>query len=134
MFIKTIFSTLILFVLIGCKEDFPVYSKFINEQNISKVKCLNYMVFNKKDEKLLEDSFGYKDDDSCFHRVVLTKYRVESCQNPVVKSIGSDFNGYIRVEVKKGLKCYYKAQSDYKSDLNGAYTRVLNKIKIDFNP
>ncbi len=133
MLTKTIFSTLLLFATTGCKEDFPVYSKFLNEPNSSNIKCLNYLVFNDIDKKLLEDNFGLKDDNSCSYGVVLTKYRLASCQNPMAKSLGSDFNGYIRIEVKKGLKSYYKVQSNYKNDQNTAYERVLNKIKIDFN-
>ena len=50
-------------------------------------------------------------------------------RNPIVKSIGSDFDGYIRIEIKKGFKCYYKVQSDFKSDENAAFERVLKKIE-----
>jgi len=63
----------------------------------------------------------------------LTKYHVGSCNNPIVKSTGSDFDGYVRIEIKKGFKCYYKVQSDYKSDVDAAFERVLKKVKIDLN-
>jgi len=125
--------TIILFVLLGCKEDFPVYSKFTNEQNSSQIKCLNYIIFNNQDKQLLEKSFGIKDDKSCSYKVSLIKYKVKSCTNPIVKSIGSDFNGYIRVEIKKGFKNYYKIQSDYKNDSEKAFKRVLNGISKVFN-
>ena len=96
-------------------------------------KCLHYAVLDTQDKALLEKRFGLTDDPKCAYRVELTKYRVGSCNNPVVKSTGSDFNGYVRIEIKKGFKCYYKVQSDYKNDVNGAFERVLKKAKIDLN-
>jgi hypothetical protein len=91
------------------------------------------MALDKKDKEILEQYFKLKNDTSCPYRVELTKYHVGSCNNPVVKSIGSDFNGYIRIEIKKGFKCYYKVQSDYKDDADAAFERVLKRVKIDIN-
>ena len=132
MFIKTTLFTLLLFALIGCEENFPTYSKFCNDTNSSQINCLNYMVFNKQDKKLLQDSFALKNDNTCPYKVVLTKYKVEACSNPIVKSTGGDFNGYVRVEVKKGFECYFKIQSDYKNYPDEAFERVLKGIKKVF--
>jgi hypothetical protein len=82
------------------------------------------VVFNKQDKKQLQDSFTLKDDNTCPYKVVLTKYKVEACSNPIVKSIGGDFNGYVRVEVKKGFKCYFKIQSDY--EIAETYTEMYS--------
>jgi len=132
MFTKTTLFTILLFALLGCKENFPVYSQFYYDTNSSHINCLNYVVFNKQDKKQLQDSFTLKDDNTCPYKVVLTKYKVEACSNPIVKSIGGDFNGYVRVEVKKGFKCYFKIQSDYKNSPEDAFERVQKGISKNF--
>jgi hypothetical protein len=60
--------------------------------------------------------------------VELTRYHIGACDNPAVKSLGSDFNGYVRLEIKKSFKCHYKVQSDFKNDEDAAFERVLKKI------
>jgi len=117
----------------GCQEDFPTYSTFCNEKTMTPPECLHYAVLNKQDKALLEKYFGVAEDPKCAYRVELTKYHVGSCNNPIVKSTGSDFDGYVRIEIKKGFKCYYKVQSDYKNDVDAAFERVLKKVKIDLN-
>jgi len=117
----------------GCKEEFPTYSTFCDQNSITFPDCLHYTVFDTNDKKALEQAFGISNDTHCDYRVELIKYHVGACNNPVVKSIGSDFNGYVRVEIKKGFKCYYKIQSDYKDDVNAAFDRVLKRVKIDLS-
>jgi len=116
-------------LLVGCQEDFPTYSGFCNENNMPPPKCLHYIVLDKKDKNLLEKHFGLKDDTACEYRAELIRYHVGTCNNPVVKSTGGDFNGYVRVEIKKGFTCYYKVQSDFKNDENAAFKRVLKRIE-----
>ncbi len=125
-----LFFTLLL--LAGCKEDFPTYSSFC-EQNQTSFDCLNYIVLDPKDKKILKNVFKTKERTGCSYRVELTKYHIGNCNNPIVKSTGSDFDGYVRIEIKKGFKCYYKVQSDYKNDAEAAFERVLKKVKIDLN-
>jgi hypothetical protein len=96
-------------------------------------KCLHYAILDKQDKDIVQKYFAVADDTTCSYRVELTKYHVGACNNPVVKSIGSDFDGYVRIEIKKGFKCYYKVQSDYKNDVDSAFERVLKKAKIDLN-
>ncbi len=122
-----------LLLMTGCKEEFPVYSTFCDQNSTVFPDCLHYTVFDVKDKKALEASFGIDNSEQCAYRVELIKYHVGSCNNPVVKSMGSDFNGYVRIEIKKGFKCYYKIQSDYKDDVNAAFDRVLKRVKIDVN-
>ena len=106
---------------------------FCNEKSMTPPKCLHYAVLDKEDKTLLEKHFGVIDDPTCSFRVELTKYHADNCNNPIVKSTGSDFDGYVRIEIKKGFKCYYKIQSDYKNDADAAFERVLKKVKIDLN-
>jgi len=120
-------------LFLGCQEDFPTYSTFCDQETMSPPNCLHYAVLDKQDKVLLEKHFGVTDDPKCSYRVELTKYHVGNCNNPIVKSTGSDFDGYVRIEIKKSFKCYYKVQSDYKNDAEAAFGRVLKKVKIDLN-
>ncbi len=130
---KKISFLLFLFLfLTGCKEEFPTYASFCS-QDKRVFDCLHYAVLDSTDKQKLQNAFGIADTKNCPYRVELTKYHVGCCNNPVVKSTGSDFDGYVRIEIKKGFKCYYKVQSDYKSDVNAAFERVLEKAKIDLN-
>ena len=130
---KPLLFLLGLLLFAGCQEDFPTYSTFCDQEVMPPPKCLHYAVFDKQDKDMLQKHFGVIDDTKCSYRVELTKYHVGSCNNPIVKSIGSDFDGYVRIEIKKGFKCYYKVQSDYKSDVNAAFERVLKRSKNEIN-
>jgi len=133
MHLSKIFLLPVFLFITGCQEDFPTYSTFCNDKSMTPPKCLHYAVLNKRDKNILQKSFSLTENSKCEYRVELTKYHVGSCSNPVVKSMGSDFNGYVRIEIKKGFKCYYKVQSDYKHDVNRAFERVVKKAKIDLN-
>lgn len=128
---KTFFTLLGLSLsLVGCQESFPAYSTPY-PQNDSGLTCLHYSVLDKQDKIQLLEAFALQEDDACAYRVQLTKYGVGKCNNPAVKSLGSDFNGYVRVEIKKGFTTYYKVQSNYKEDMHAAFERVVTKIKQD---
>lgn len=124
--ILLIFSVLL---LVGCKEDYPVYSSFCEQDKKDFPKCLRYAVLNAEDKRVIENAFGMKEDVSCPYRVELTRYHTGLCDNPATKISRKDFNGYVRIEVKKSFKCYYKVQSDFKNDENAALERVLQKVK-----
>jgi hypothetical protein len=113
----------------GCREDFPTYSGFCDQNGTKTLQCLHYAVLDKKDKTSLEKHFGITDDPKCPYRVELSRYHVGDCNNPVVKSVGSDFDGYVRIEIKKGFACYYKVQSDFKNDEEAALERVLVRFK-----
>ncbi len=116
------------FLLLGCEENFPVYSTATQEAD-SSFPCLHYTVLQHKDKKQVEEAFAMVEDENCIYRVELIKYRVGTCNNPIVKTTGGDFNGYVRIEVKKGFKTLYKVQSDYKHNMQAAFNRVLQKVK-----
>ena len=123
----TFFLLVLSFFLGGCEEEFPVYTTVLQNHTLS-LPCLHYTVLDINDKKRVENAFGSKDDLQCVYRVELTKYKIDACNNPVVKSVGGDFNGYVRIEVKKGFTSVFKVQSDYKNDMNAAFQRVLRKI------
>ena len=126
---KVLLSLLFLFLFTSCKEEFPTYTAYCQEEAVT-LPCLHYSVLDPKDKARLQDAFELNEVSDCPYRVELIRYAVGNCNNPVVKSVGGDYNGYVRVEVKKGFKCYHKIQSDYKEDEDAALERVLKKIKM----
>ncbi len=84
-----------------------------------------------QDKRNIEKSLGVLNNPTCPYHVNFIVYHVGSCNNPVVKSIGSDFDGYVRVEILKGLDCIYKVQSDFKSDEESAKQRVFEQLQKD---
>lgn len=88
---------------------------------------------NLHDKTVLEEAIGLKENPACPYYLKLTKYKIGQCNNPVIKSMGSDFEGYVRLEILKGFTCYYKVQSDYKLDGDAAFIRVLDRAKKDLN-
>ena len=127
---KAILALLVVFLL-GCQEKYPTYAAFCEQNDTKFPSCLHYALLDKGEKEMIEKSFGIKEDEACPYRVELTKYYIGNCNNPVVKSVGGDFDGYIRIEIKKGFKCYYKVQSDFKSDENAAFERVLKEIETE---
>ena len=125
----SVFLMLFAALFAGCKEDYPVYSSFCEQNSTSFPPCLRYAVLDAEDKKTVENTFGIKEDPSCPYRVELTKYHMGLCDNPATKVSGSDYKGYVRIEVKNSFKCYYKVQSDFKSDENAAFERVLKYIE-----
>ncbi|MBD3792331.1 MAG: hypothetical protein IE918_09370 [Campylobacterales bacterium] len=127
-----LFSLLfVTFLLTGCEERFPVYASFCTQEKAPSLSCLRYPLVEPQDKLLLEEALGFKEDPACPYYLKLTKYKIGQCNNPVVKSTGSDFEGYVRLEILKGFTCYYKIQSDYKLDRDAAFKRVLEQTKID---
>ena len=131
--VKMKFSSFLpfLFILTGCGEDFSTYSSFCESEK-TVFTCLHYVIEDTQEKQSLIDAFHLKDTATCPFTVSLIKYHVGKCDNPLIKSRGSDFYGYIRVEVKKGFKCYYKIQSNYKVDVERAFERVLKKVKTEY--
>lgn len=128
-YVRSLLFMVLAMLLLGCKEKFPVYSSFCEGNETFTPPCLHYAIYNPKDKAAVENALGIENTPECEYRVELTKYHVSNCDNPVVKSIGSDFDGYIRLEIKKGFICYYKVQSDYKSDADAAFDRILEQCK-----
>ena len=128
---RTFFTLLPLLSLLlaGCEETFPVYQSYCQKSKADFPSCLHYMVEMPEEKDRIETAFGLPNDPSCPYTVSLIKYCVGKCTNPYIKSVGGDFNGYVRIEVKKGFKCYYKIQSDYKNSMEAAFERVLDAVE-----
>lgn len=115
----------------GCEERFPVYAKYCQPKTAS-LDCLRYdALMNATDQNQIAQTLELPHDPHCKNLLQLTRYHVGECNNPLVKSIGGDFDGYVRIQINRGMNCYYKAQSDFKNDEEAAYQRVLLQVQDD---
>lgn len=60
------------------------------------------------------------------------------CTNAQSRSLGSDFDGYVRITLKDGTTTIARAQSDYKGEatpemVQAIYTKLLQKLQWDKN-
>ena len=77
----------------------------------------------------VKEAIKAKITDDCPYRIEGEIYRTAKCNSIEAKSIGTDFNGYVRLNILYGNKCIYKIQSDFKNDEDGAISRVLETLK-----
>ncbi len=114
----------------GCESRNPVYSKFYNDNNISlplscvKVNIDNDIILSHN----VKEALNTKISNDCPYRIEGEIYRAAKCTSIEAKSIGTDFNGYVRLNIFQGNKCIYKVQSDFKNDEEGAIKRVLDTL------
>jgi len=120
-----------LFLLAGCENKNPVYSGFCDDTNISlPLSCIKIDMDN--DIILahnVKEAMKAKITDNCSYRIEGEIYRTAKCNSIEAKSIGADFNGYVRLNILYGNKCIYKIQSDFKNDEDAAIKRVLDTFK-----
>jgi hypothetical protein len=120
-----------LFLLAGCESKNPVYSGFCDDVNVSlpiscvKVDIKNDIILSSNFKEAMKDKIS----DNCPYHIEGEIYRASKCNSIEAKSIGVDFNGYVRLNIFQGNKCIYKAQSDFKNDEDAAIKRVLETLK-----
>ncbi len=120
-----------LFLLAGCESRNPVYSGFCDDVNVSlplpciKVDIKNDIILSGNFKEAMKDKIS----SNCPYRAQGEIYRTVKCNSIEAKSIGADFNGYVRINIFQGDKCIYKAQSDFKNDEDAAIKRVLDRLK-----
>jgi hypothetical protein len=113
---------------IAC-EDYPVYSGYLNNHEKLSLSCINLKTFDPKLTTALEKSLTLYNTKTCKYQLTGYIHHVDSCSNPQVKSLGADFNGYVRLEIRDENKTIYRVQSDFKSEEEKALYRVIKKIK-----
>ena len=112
-------------------EEYPVYATNPSNQLTLPLNCINISTFNPKLTKPLKEKFKSFNNKECKYKITGYIHFVDSCDNPDTKSLGADFNGYIRLYIKEKGSVVYKVQSDFKSDKQSAIERVLQKVTKD---
>lgn len=120
-----------LLFLSGCESKNPVYSGFCDDTNVSlplhcvKVDMQNDIILSSNFKETMKDKIS----NNCPYNVKGEIYRTAKCNSIEAKSIGVDFNGYVRINIFQGNKCIYKVQSDFKNDEDAAIKRVLETLR-----
>jgi len=93
----------------GCHD---IYTQFCSEKK-EKISCLKES--DDYSKTVINSQFKSLYRADCPYELQLTHYSVVTCNNPTLKSIGSDFDGYVRINVFKGAQCYWRSQKDFKA-------------------
>lgn len=104
-----ILLTAYLLLATGCRE---VYSQFCTDAK-EKLDCLR-PADTAAAEVLQHYLPGYA-DETCPYTFQVVHHEVKACTDPKTKAVGSDFDGYVKLQVFNGGVCYYRVQMDYKS-------------------
>ena len=119
-------------LLLSCKN---MYSKVFDKEEVGKIYCLqvegNDMFLNSKIISLLkEENIQIKKD--CPYKLETYWLKLSQCNNPKGKSIGADFDGYVRFSIYKGNKLVYRCQEDYKGEFGDYIIKdLINQMKKD---
>jgi hypothetical protein len=96
--------------LFGC-SDAPIYKT----NNLKEIpKCVNAISLFKEDIEVARDFFEVS--ENCEHELLIEPHRTHNCNNPRVKSLGSDFDGYVSIKIYKDEKLLFRSQTDFKGD------------------
>lgn len=125
---KHVFNLLFLSLLIltGCDTK-PIFSKIIDASIVSSV---------PKAAKIVGDDYGVVPllhDGNSSIEIRIQKTRA-ACSTERARSLGSDFDGYILIEVYKDGKLAAKAQMDFKTepskkDFKKVWTELASILK-----
>lgn len=121
--------------LSGCENFYSkFYKKDIKNENIN---CLNVNGKNPVLKNRLVNLFkeeNIKIEEDCPYSIDVTSRFLSQCSNPVAHSIGADFDGFLRFDLKKNGKTVYRVQMDWKGELNDERIKdLIKKMKEDLN-
>ncbi|MDD5360259.1 MAG: hypothetical protein PHI02_08330 [Sulfurovaceae bacterium] len=121
------FLTLIffLFFLSGC-ENFPVYEEFSTDKKT--FECLDLDINDTKLSNELKEEIEFVPKENCKYKLKGYIHNSVKCISLQAKTYGTDFDGYVYLEIKDNNNRLYRVQSDFKEDLSGAINRVAAKI------
>ncbi len=93
--------------LISCNA--PIYK----EAKISEVlECLKLDAIEGEAEA--RELFHFS--KTCDTTLLLDSHFIHNCHNPRVKSLGSDFDGYVSLRIEENGTLLYRSQTDFKGD------------------
>ncbi len=65
--------------------------------------------------------------ESCQYRLVIKSVAIHNCNNPQVKSLGSDIDGYVKLELYADKIMIFRSQTDFKGDDHSSHLQRLIK-------
>ncbi len=122
------------FMLLQSCENY--YAKFYDESiknseiECVKVKDCSIFLAGKIVKALREEKIIVRDD--CPYTLSVTSKFLSQCTSPHAKSVGADFDGYLRFDLKKDGRLLYRIQMDWKGEFNEKrITNLIRKMKKD---
>ncbi len=129
-------TVLLTFILLQSCENY--YAKFYDESiknrkiNCVKVKDSSPFVIGKVIKALKEEDLPLS--DNCPYTLSVTSKLISQCTSPQAKSVGADFDGYLRFDLKKDGKLLYRIQMDWKGEFNENRIRnLVRRMKKDIH-
>jgi len=96
----------------GCNSD--IYSQFCTPEKVE-ITCLKLESLEDEVSQIMRLHFGkIAQSENCVFTLQGMRHHVDACQNPVANSVGSDFDGYVKLQIFHNGTCYYRVQADYK--------------------
>lgn len=108
---RVVFVFVVLF-FIGCGER--AYKKMYAKPS-RHIDCLALHSDNPLTTYFLKKEFHFTQD--CPFTLKTTSHFIATCTSARAKSLGSDFDGYLRLELLEGNKLLYRNQLDFKGCL-----------------
>ena len=125
MIYRIAFVFLLLFT--GC-SDYPIYKE--KKESLQNIHCLNIIALEDSDIQIAKKYLNnFEFSETCKFKFEIKPHLIHKCSNPKVKSLGSDFDGYVLIKLSKNNKLYFRSQVDFKGD---EYAPHLKKLLIDF--
>lgn len=122
---KIISVILLLFFLSGC-ENFPVYEEFPTDKKT--FECLELDINDTKLLSEVKKEIEFIPKKNCKYKLQGYIHNSLKCTSLQAKTYGTDFDGYVYLEVRDNKNRVYRVQSDFKEDLPSAIHRVVTKI------
>ena len=103
----------------------------MTKEHPAPLKCIRIASFDPAITNALKKELSGLEDKNCSYTVNGYIHHVDTCNNPQVKSLGADFNGFVRLKVSNKSIAIYRVQSDFKSDEKAALKRATEKLKSE---
>ncbi len=117
---KFIFWALLGLILVGC--DQKIYEKIYSKPS-TKITCLRLKSDNPITEYLLRQEYTFS--SHCPYTLKTTSHFISTCSSAKAKALGSDFDGYLRLELWQNKRLLYRNQIDFKGCLDKRVVHTL---------
>ncbi len=127
MLFRALLSLLMLFSLSGCIER-EIYTEIADREIIAHLpQALNI----EDPSRMLKTTFRHDPDAPMTMNLLV---HCAKCTNAQSKSLGADFDGYIRITVSDGNRTLARAQMDYKGEATPkevmqVYRHLMEKLQ-----
>jgi hypothetical protein len=103
----------------GC-SDAPIYKSGEVPKDLN---CVNPISLFEEDIETSKEFFTVL--ENCKYDLIIEPHLTHNCNNPHVKSLGSDFDGYVSIKIIKDEKEIFRSQTDFKGDNHIPHLRRL---------